>query len=541
MATTTFPFEGSYAISLWLKLDALPGAASYGVIWSIENTSTDGQLLRVDSSGNLVLTEIAQGSFQDDVGTTVLSTGTWYHVLFTQIDQTQGEVYLDGVKEIVMSEIGQRGSADSNVLYFGIYAGLVYAPDGQMDAIKTYDIDLSQDQARREMWTRSPQHRQPRHWWDPLPLSDNKTVSMGTAAENLTVVGTISLVDGAPIGYSTPIEEDAWFAPPKTISPTGIASVQAFGTTTLRQSVAPTGIASAQAFGTATLRLSILSVGIASAEAHGTSRLQLTIRPGGIASLEAFGATALRQSIQPSSIASAEAFGIATLRLSILPTAIASVEAFGTAALRPTIGPSGIVSAEAFGIATLRLSIVPIGIIGAEAFGMATFRLSILPASIVSAEAFGTAILRPSIRPISIDSAETMGALRLRLTIYPSGIASAEVFGSPTLQAPNALYLIGIASGETFGVLRLRLTILPASIASAEVFGLPIISFGLVAAISEMTAEYMSRVDMSAEFRSRVAGSAERRIEVVSEAEFRQRVGQEAERDRIRSMTGEVT
>jgi len=86
----------------------------------------------------------------------------------------------------------------------------------------------------------------------------------------------------------------------------------------------------------------ITATGIASAEAFGTAQLDLEITGAG-------------------AIASAEAFGSPTLLhvQVISPTGIASAEAFGTPAFSGAIGPSGIISREAFGTPVLVLATLP--------------------------------------------------------------------------------------------------------------------------------------------------------------------------------------
>tara|TARA_R100001198_G_scaffold87145_1_gene62144 strand:- start:936 stop:1433 length:498 start_codon:yes stop_codon:yes gene_type:complete len=94
----------------------------------------------------------------------------------------------------------------------------------------------------------------------------------------------------------------------------------------------------------------------------GKSSGPLEITPTGIASAEAFGTAAVTTGvvyITPTGIAGAEAFGTAVISstVDIAPTGIASVEAFGTAVLSQTdtqdISPTGIASDEAFGTAVI--------------------------------------------------------------------------------------------------------------------------------------------------------------------------------------------
>ncbi|PCH98487.1 MAG: hypothetical protein COB84_01870 [Rhodobacteraceae bacterium] len=121
----------------------------------------------------------------------------------------------------------------------------------------------------------------------------------------------------------------------------GAFEIDAGGGTTL----SPTGIASLEAFGTA-----VISTG------------GVTVSPTSISSLEAFGTATITVggvTLSPSSINSLEAFGTATITTGIVqlqPSAIPSAEAFGTPVI--TVGavilqPNGIVSGEAFGVAVI--------------------------------------------------------------------------------------------------------------------------------------------------------------------------------------------
>lgn len=94
-----------------------------------------------------------------------------------------------------------------------------------------------------------------------------------------------------------------------------------------------------------------------------------TLTPSAIASAEAFGSDQLNFGLLMNAIASAEAFGSDQLNLALLMNAIASAEAFGT----PTIGlyvlPPGVASEEEFGTAFIFFPIDAIAIDSGEAFG----------------------------------------------------------------------------------------------------------------------------------------------------------------------------
>ncbi len=199
------------------------------------------------------------------------------------------------------------------------------------------------------------------------------------------------------------------------IDPSGIASLEAFGTPHVAHVVDCSAIASAEAFGTTVIGLPVDASGIATAEAFGTPVAVLVVAPSGVASEEAFGTTTLDQAIYPSSAASEEAFGTPVLGLVLEPGAIASDESFGTAVLVHELGISGIASLEAFGQPVLDQAIYPAGVASDEAFGTA---------EVVEVQ---------SILPTGIPTEEAFGSPTMQVWIQPVGIASAEVFGTPSL------------------------------------------------------------------------------------------------------------
>lgn len=179
----------------------------------------------------------------------------------------------------------------------------------------------------------------------------------------------------------------------RLIEPTGIASIEAFGTHQINLTIHGTGIASTEAFGTATLVPELDTTSIASGEAFGSHQINLTVHVSGIASAESVS--------NPTVVA-----GVVT----VLPTGIASAEEFGSPTVDLTIHVTGIASAEAF---------------GAPMVG----RLEILPTAIASAEAFGTTELVYVITPDGVASGEAVGEAQLipgAVTVLPSGIPTEE-------------------------------------------------------------------------------------------------------------------
>ena len=281
------------------------------------------------------------------------------------------------------------------------------------------------------------------------------------------------------------------------VSPTGIASAEAFGgaTVTAGGAVAPTGIASAEAFGGATVAASsgVAPVGIASAEAFGVAGVTAggAVAPTGIAGAEAFGEPAVSagSGLSPTGIASAEAFGAASVlaNASIVPIGVASAEAFGAASVTAgaVVSPAGVASAEAFGVpsATQGGDIAPAGIPSLETFGGASIVADavVAPTGVASGEAFGAPVLSSvvTLAPPAISSAESFGLAAVALLAsVGAGIPSGEAFGAAAVG--HSVGASGIPSAEAFGVAGASLEVQHAGVAPGEAFGMASVAAGSV-------------------------------------------------------------
>ena len=295
----------------------------------------------------------------------------------------------------------------------------------------------------------------------------------------------------------------------QTITATGIASAEAFGSAALAPgsvAVSPTGLASGEAFGTAALSslYAIVATAVATGEAHGASVVTpgaVAITPTGVATGEAHGASVVAPgsvAIAPTGITTAEAFGAAVIDslISLVPTGISTGEAFGGATVSTgtvTLSPTGIATDEALGShsVTQGLVLAPSGIASAEAFGSASFStggVSMSPTGVASAEAFGSAVVAPgavSISPSGVASVEAFGTAAVVLAgivLSPTGIASAEAFGSASLTTGAVtISATGIATSEAFGTAAVAtgsVIILPNGIATAEAHGSQVVVVG---------------------------------------------------------------
>jgi len=268
---------------------------------------------------------------------------------------------------------------------------------------------------------------------------------------------------------------------PLVISPSGIASAEAFGSHKANLHLAASGIATLEAFGSPQANLHLAPSGIATAEAIGSPITTGPLIASGIASLEAFGTAKLILFLLPSGIASAEAIGSHTVLPTtiVYPDAITSLEAFGSPVVAGPIIAVAIASEETFGSPQLNFVLFPSGITSEEAIGTLKVNLKILAQAIASAEALGTPVIAGPIIASGIASLEAVGTPQLNFIVYPSGVVSAEAFG--TTQLNLRIEPIAITSEEAFGTLKVNFILLPSGIATLEALGTAIVAGPIIA------------------------------------------------------------
>lgn len=401
---------------------------------------------------------------------------------------------------ITAFEVTGNGSSSGPVLVTGSLLGkpraAIYGAAGASIALAAAPKFFDLERNPTNLWSGSPDYGRPLYAGTSMAATQNVFSSSG---ESLQIV-----TSHADFNTNNQLYTYLFFTDePKaqTVSPTGIATAQAFGTAVVTigasaQTVTPTGIASGEAFGAASVTPGGVTVSpgaIDSAEALGVPSVNAsnTIAPSAIDSEQALGTPAMVVGgvvVSPSSIASSEAVGSPTVSgAAVFVTAIAieSGEAFGSPVVTSlaTVSPASIGSAEAFGAASVTpgaVSVSPGAVASAETVPAPTLTslATVSPAAIGSDEAVGspTLVATATISPVAIASAEAAGTPTINpgaVSVAPAGIGSAEAVGTPTLTATAQVAPAAIASAETLGIpsVTTLATVSPAGIASAEAFG----------------------------------------------------------------------
>ena len=307
------------------------------------------------------------------------------------------------------------------------------------------------------------------HFSVTYTLTNSTTVTLTKSTTGNTTIASFSVLE-----FDVTTEQE--------IVPTGIASVESFGSavlTTGNVNLVPTGIASVESFGSAVLttgNVNLVPTGIASVSGLGSATLTqgaVSLAPTPITSDETFGSATLALGaveIIPSGIGTDESFGNSTLSYHIHPNGLTSQESVPSPVVLPptsVLFPAGIPTAEALGtttqVSTGAVVVVPNGTESAEAFGNAnitTGAVPVLPSGISSGEAVGSPTiysLTAYILPNGIPGEEAYGSPSLstgNINVSPDGVLGQAQVGSPIVQPFGAIYIYvdGIVSAEAVPV-----------------------------------------------------------------------------------------
>lgn len=448
--TRTFTLMGWYYM--------VANRSATGVLMQIDDSGANYKQISLAADGVSIVIAGSSGFGSVDSGSD-FSVGAWTHVALVCVagSPNSSSLYING--SLITMQTDASGAVGLSRCFFGSNGAAWFS--GRMQYLRFWSTNLTGTEINTEKASLQYAVKATGLVSDWPLFPTNRTTDFGSS-RTMTEGGTITDEAG----------------PTMTVTPTGVASLQAFGTSKLNRFLSPLGVASLQALGTPLLQRILSPSGIASLQAFGTSKLNRFISPSGVASSQAFGTTVMGMYYDPDTIASAEAFGTAIVRINqfISPSGIASLQVFGVAQLNRFLSPSGVASLQAFGAVTLGMYYDPDTIASAEAFGSAQFNRFIAAIGIASLQAFGTAFLniQQRILPSGIVSAQAFGVLTLGMYYDPDTIASAEAFG--TAQLSRFLRPLGIASLQALGIPNLTRLIGPSGILSQQAFGTLILS-----------------------------------------------------------------
>ena len=148
---------GNFTVESWVKFTSMPGGGNYPKLFQSysQNSGIAGIALGVSGDSNKAFltvgkaTGTSQGTdFQQVIGSTVLTTGTWYHIAGVYNGSTI-ELFVNGVSDGSVSWSGNPGYATSNYVRIGCANTTgtdLYFLNGNVDEVRVWNVARTQQQ-----------------------------------------------------------------------------------------------------------------------------------------------------------------------------------------------------------------------------------------------------------------------------------------------------------------------------------------------------------------------------------------------------------
>jgi hypothetical protein len=201
-ASANHPTFNGHSMLFRFNLAGTGGSGSTDKLWAMWNT--DYSLYAQIQTDQSTFVRVQTSAGLSDISLTT-SQGTWYDVGL-RVDGTTIYLYCGPTGGAWSSTSRSCSTITAALMYWATENATNWA-QAAIDDVRQWDAVLTADELERERWSRAPKRFANLHRWIPTLGLTNTDVAMDRSGNgyNLTVAGTTSIVDGAPVGWGAPI------------------------------------------------------------------------------------------------------------------------------------------------------------------------------------------------------------------------------------------------------------------------------------------------------------------------------------------------
>ncbi len=187
-------YNANYTVAFWIKFNALTTFDTI-LCFSDGSSSYRDMLLLDTTTGNKLSLRINNGTQLTTTGTTVLSTGTWYHVAVVRSAAALITVYLNGTSEVTNTKdvTGRVAISDMRV---ALDQGGANAGNIETAYMKAFTAALSVDQINSERCAARPFYPGGLYAWWPMAAGAARNDDFSGAGRSWTENGSVTSTDG---------------------------------------------------------------------------------------------------------------------------------------------------------------------------------------------------------------------------------------------------------------------------------------------------------------------------------------------------------
>ena len=201
-ASANHPTFNGHSMLFRFNLAGAGGSGGGDKLWAMWNS--DYSLYAQITTDQSTYVRIQSNVGNSDISLTT-SQGTWYDIGL-RVDGTTVYLYCGPTGGTWSSTSRSCSTITAALMQWAMENATNWA-EAAIDDVRQWDAVLTADELERERWSRVPKRFANLHRWIPTLGLANADVARDRSGNgyNLTVNGTTSIVDGAPVGWGSSI------------------------------------------------------------------------------------------------------------------------------------------------------------------------------------------------------------------------------------------------------------------------------------------------------------------------------------------------